>query len=398
VAVSIGRSLGFSLLRVKGLSTAHVDWNGSHSTGTSLRSCAPRFALLYTPHFIVEAFRLDHIEMTVDTKHGTKALSGQRRALVTGAGGFIGGHLVDRLKAEGFWVRGIGRKAQTYRPSAADEFLVLDLRQPEACARAFEGAHFDHVYQLAASMGGMDYIEAAECDIMRDSVRIDVNMIEAAVQAKAGRFFYSSSVCVYRDMLPGENALTEEDAYPAQPDNEYGWEKLYAERLMLAFARRGLLNVRIGRFENTYGPYGAWRGGREKAVSALCRKVAEIPAHGTIDVYGDGTAIRAFTYVADLIDGIRILMESDSSEPTNVGTDEYVSIAQLIEIIADVAEKPFSVRYIPGPTGVTSRNFSKARIQALGYRDHHSLRDGVALTYVWISEQVKALATTPAKN
>lgn len=329
--------------------------------------------------------------MTVDSNNGAPAGSGQRRALVTGAGGFIGGHLVDRLKAEGYWVRGIARQPQTYRPSAADELLVLDLRQPEACAQAFAGVHFDQVYQLAASMGGMDYIEVAECDLMRDSVRIDVNMIEAAVQAKVGRFFYSSSVCVYRDMLAGEAALTEEDAYPANPDNEYGWEKLYAERLMLAFARRGLLDVRIGRFENTYGPYGAWRGGREKAVSALCRKVAEIPDHGTIDVYGDGTAIRAFTYVADLIDGIRLLMESNSSEPTNVGTDEYVSIAELIEIIRDVTKKPFSVRYIPGPTGVVSRNFSKARIQALGYKDRHSLKDGVALTYAWISEQVKAL-------
>ena len=336
--------------------------------------------------------------MTADNQNGATAAPGQRRALVTGAGGFIGGHLVDRLKAEGFWVRGIARQPQTYRQSSADELLVLDLRQPEACTRAFEGVHFDHVYQLAASMGGMDFIEVAECDIMRDSVRIDVNMIEAAVNAKVGRYFYSSSVCVYRDMQAGEAALTEEDAYPAFPDNEYGWEKLYAERLMLAFARRGLLDVRIGRFENTYGPYGAWRGGREKAVSALCRKVAEIPAGGTIEVYGDGTAIRAFTYVADLVDGIRLLMESDSSAPTNVGTDEYVSIAELIEIIREVTGKPFSVRYIPGPLGVVSRNFSKARIQALGYEDRHSLKEGVALTYAWISEQVRALAGSPAEQ
>ena len=336
--------------------------------------------------------------MTADVTNGTPTAPRQRRALVTGAGGFIGGHLVDRLKAEGFWVRGIGRKPQTYRPSSADEFLVLDLRDPAACAHAFEGVELDQVYQLAASMGGMDYIEVAECDIMRDSVRIDVNMIEQAVQAKVGRYFYSSSVCVYRDMLADEDALTEEDAYPANPDNEYGWEKLYAERLMSAYARRGLLDVRIGRFENTYGPYGAWRGGREKAVSALCRKVAEIPDDGTIDVYGDGTAIRAFTYVADLIDGIRILMESDRSEPTNVGTDEYVSIAELIEIIAEVTKKPFSVRYIPGPTGVTSRNFSKARIQALGYKDRHSLKQGVALTYAWISEQVQTLSATTGER
>ena len=335
--------------------------------------------------------------MTSDLLNGRPGTSEQRRALVTGAGGFIGGHMVDRLKSEGFWVRAIGRQPQMYRQSAADEYLVLDLRQPEACVQAFAGVQFDHVYQLAASMGGMDFIEVAECDIMRDSVRIDVNMIEAAVQAKAGRYFYSSSVCVYRDMLPGEDALTEEDAYPAQPDNEYGWEKLYAERMMLAYARRGLLDVRIGRFENTYGPYGAWRGGREKAVSALCRKVAEFAENGTIDVYGDGTAIRAFTNIADLVDGIRILMESSSQQPTNVGTDQYVSIAELIEIIRDVTKKPFSVKYIPGPTGVVSRNFSKARIQALGYRDRYSLRDGVARTYEWISEQVRLNAAASAE-
>jgi nucleoside-diphosphate-sugar epimerase len=313
----------------------------------------------------------------------------QRRALVTGAGGFVGGHVVDRLKAEGFWVRGVGRKPSEFRPSSADEYLCLDLRTPDACQQAFAGERFDQVYQFASSMGGMDYIESAERDIMRDSIRINVNMIEAAANARVGRYFFASSVCVYRDMAPGEDSLTEEDAYPALPDNEYGWEKIYSERLLHVYAKAGLLTGRIGRFENTYGPYSAWQGGREKAVAALCRKVATIPDGGTIEVYGDGTAVRAFTYIDDLVSGIRLLMESDCGEPVNVGTPEYVTIKQLLDIIAQVSRKPFTIKYIPGPTGVRSRNFSKARIEALGYEDRVSLQQGVAITYEWIVSQLE---------
>ena len=241
-----------------------------------------------------------------------------------------------------------------YRVPSADELLHLDLRCPEACEEAFAGVHFDEVYQFAASMGGMDFIESAEIEIMRDSVRINTNMMEAAVRTGVGRYFFASSVCVYRDMEPGEDVLREEDAYPANPGNEYGWEKLYSERALLAYARRGLLDARIGRFENTYGPFGPWRGGREKAPAALCRKVASAPDGGSIEVYGDGSAIRAFTYIDDLVSGIRLLMNSEHAEPVNIGTSEYVTVSHLVDTVVKASGKRLSVRNVPGPVGVRS--------------------------------------------
>ena len=310
-------------------------------------------------------------------------------ALVCGAGGFIGGHLVERLKAEGFWVRGVDRKTPQFRSTAANEYLVLDLTRPEACQEALSGRKFDQVYQLAASMGGMEFISTSECQILNQSVRINVNMIDAAARASVERYFFSSSVCVYRDMAVGESALSEEEAYPALPDNEYGWEKLYSERVLLASGRHYPMKPRIGRFENTYGPFGTWRGGREKAPAAQCRKVAMVADGGEIEAFGDGSAVRAYTYIDDLIGGIRTLVESDLDRPTNIGTSEYTTVVELIAAIEDVSGKRFTVKYVPGPVGVRSRNFSKKRIESLGHRSRTPLREGIRVLYEWIARQVE---------
>jgi nucleoside-diphosphate-sugar epimerase len=311
-----------------------------------------------------------------------------KRALVCGAGGFLGGHLVERLKADGYWVRGVDIKWPEYRPSAANEFLIQDLRDECDSRWALDGG-FDEVYQLAADMGGMGFISTAEAEIMSNNALINANMLDAAAKNGAKRYFFSSSVCVYRDMAVGEPALTEDDAYPAQPDNEYGWEKLYAERMALAYGRKYGMQVRIARFQNTYGPYGTYKGGREKAPAAICRKVAEAPDGGEIEVWGDGTAVRNYTYVRDLVDGIMRLMVSDETRPCNIGSQEYVSVDELVDVVAHVAGKRVRIKHVPGPVGVQSRNFSTARIEALGWRPEVSLRTGIGLTYPWIAEQVR---------
>ena len=317
------------------------------------------------------------------------------KALVCGAGGFIAGHLVSRLKDEGHWVRGVDIKDPEFGASPADEFLRLDLRDPDQCKAALTvDGGFDEVYQLAADMGGMGFIHSAECEIMRNNALINVNMVHAASQAGAGRYFFSSSVCIYRDMEVGEPELTEDDAYPAFPDNEYGWEKLYAERLAQAYGRNTGLVVRIARFQNCYGPQGTWRGGREKAPAAICRKVAEVAgASGAIDVWGDGSAVRSYTYVSDMVDGIVLLTRSDLEGPANIGTSEYVTVGELVSTVAGVAGKEIEPRYIEGPVGVQSRNFSHARIESLGWKAQVSLQEGIALTYPWIQAQVEAAAS-----
>ena len=312
-------------------------------------------------------------------------------ALVCGAGGFIGGHLVQKLKDEGYWVRGVDLKEHEYRETAADEFLVLDLREEVNCIQALtlDDGTFDEVYQLAADMGGMGFIHSAECEIMHNSILINIHMTHHAARLGVPRYFFSSSVCVYRDMQPGEPEMTEAEAIPANPDNEYGWEKLYSERMAQAYERNQGMTVRIARFQNCYGPYGTWTGGREKAPAAICRKVAEVEDGGTIEVWGDGTAVRSYTYVADMVDGIYRLMHSDLQGAVNIGCPEYVTVDELVNTVAEVAGKKINIKHIDGPVGVHSRNFSNERIYSTGWRAKYFLKDGIAENYPWIEEQVK---------
>jgi GDP-D-mannose 3',5'-epimerase len=342
-----------------------------------------------------------------------------KRAVVCGAGGFIASHLVKKLKREGYWVRGVDVKRPEFADTAADEFLLLDLREAEACrlavaadggnregaggngpqerrATAAPVAPIDEVYNLAADMGGMGFIHSAECEIMRNSALVNLNMVHAAASAGVPRYFFSSSVCIYRDMAPGEPPMHEAEAYPALPDNEYGWEKLYAERTALAYGRRYGMQVRIARFQNCYGPEGTWRGGREKAPAAISRKVAEAADGGTIEVWGDGEQERQFIYVDDLVEAIYLLMHSDIAEPANIGNPECTTINGLVDLVADVAGKRIEKKHVEGPVGVRSRNFANDRIYTTGWRPRTSLREGMTTTYRWVEEQVKKGSAVPA--
>ena len=313
-----------------------------------------------------------------------------KRALVCGAGGFIAGHLVKRLKKEGYWVRGVDQKEHEFCESAADEFCVLDLRLQENCRKALtlDDGTFDEVYQLAADMGGMGFIHTAECEIMHNSVLINVYMTDLAASMGVKRYFFSSSVCVYRDMKAGEPEMAEAEAVPANPDNEYGWEKLYSERIAQAYGRHSGMAVRIARFQNCYGPEGTWEGGREKAPAAMCRKVAESGDGGEIEVWGDGTAIRSYTYVDDLVDGIYRLMQSDLEGACNIGCPQYVTVDELVETVCEVAGIKINIKHVDGPVGVQSRNFSNERIYSIGWKPEIFLKEGIERTYPWIAEQV----------
>ena len=315
-----------------------------------------------------------------------------KTVLVCGAGGFIGGHLVKRLKREGYWVRAVDIKEHEFAPTAADEFRLLDLREPENCTAALTlgDGSFDEVYQLAADMGGMGFIHSAECEIMHNSALINIHMTHLASEMGVPRYFFSSSVCVYRDMQPGEPEIAEDEAFPAQPDNEYGWEKLYSERIAMAYERNRGMEVRIARFQNCYGPEGTWTGGREKAPAAISRKVAEVEDGGTIEVWGDGTAIRSYTYVDDMVDGIYMLMHSDLKGAVNIGCPQYVTVDELVHTVAEVAGKEIHIKHVEGPVGVQSRNFSNERIYSIGWQARYFLKDGIALTYPWVEAQVKA--------
>ena len=311
-------------------------------------------------------------------------------ALVCGAGGFIGGHLVKKLKSEGYWVRGVDVKEHEFVPSAADEFLLLDLRDPQNCQRALtlhEGT-FDEVYQLAADMGGMGFISVAECEVLRNNALINIQMAHTAAEMGVHRYFFSSSVCVYPDMEPGAAEMNEDEAIPANPDNEYGWEKLYSERVTQAYGRRCGMQVRIARFQNCYGPEGTWTGGREKAPAAICRKVAEAPDGGTIEVWGTGSAVRSYTYVSDMVEAVYLLMQSDVEGPVNMGSPEYVTVDELVATVIEISGKRIGVKHVDGPVGVLSRNFSNDRIYSLGWQAQVSLREGIGQTYRWIEGKV----------
>jgi nucleoside-diphosphate-sugar epimerase len=314
-----------------------------------------------------------------------------KKALVCGAGGFIAGHLAKRLKKEGYWVRGVDIKEHEFSTSAADEFLILDLREKKNCETALflEFGVFDEIYQLAADMGGMGFIHSAECEIMHNSALINIYMTHAAAKKGVKRYLFSSSVCIYRDMKPGESEMKEEEAIPAQPDNEYGWEKLYAERLAQAYGRHHGMAIRIARLQNCYGPEGTWTGGREKAPAAICRKVAEAEDGARVEIWGDGTAIRSYTYVDDMVDGIFKLMQSEIEGAVNIGCPQYVTVDELARTITEVAGKKVQIKHVDGPVGVQSRNFSNEKIYSIGWKPKVFLREGIELTYPWIEEQVK---------
>ncbi len=316
-----------------------------------------------------------------------------KTAIVCGAGGFIGGHLVKRLKEEGYWVRGVDMKEHEFGMHYADDFVLGDLRDPRLCASLFDRA-VDEVYQLAADMGGAGYLFTGEHDavVMHNSATINLNMVEAARLAKAGKVFYSSSACMYPEynqMNPDNPKCSEDSAYPAMPDSEYGWEKLFSERLYLSYQRNWNMEVRIARFHNIFGPQGTWRGGREKAPAALCRKVAGADNPGEIEIWGDGLQTRSFLYIDECIEGVRRLMESDFSGPVNIGSEEMVTINALAELIADIAGKDIRLRYVDGPQGVRGRNSDNSLIfEKLGWKPTQSLRSGLEKTYAWIAEQV----------
>lgn len=321
------------------------------------------------------------------------------RAVVTGAGGFIGHHLVKYLKAEGYWVRGVDLKEPEFEPSVADEFEIADLREWEGCLKATR--EVDEVYQLAADMGGIGYITAYHADVARNNVLINAHMLRSAHENGASRYFFSSSACVYpmyRQRSPDVTPLREEDAMPAEPEEGYGWEKLYAEKLCQYYEEEGRLRTRVARFHNIYGPLGSYEGGREKAPAAICRKVALAPDGGDIEVWGDGSQTRSFTYVDDCVEGIHRIMRSEHAAPLNLGSDRLVTVDELVDLICEAAGKRLTKRHDPGkPQGVRGRNSdnSMAR-QVLGWEPSTPLEVGLAATYRWIAGELMRTGRIPA--
>jgi GDP-D-mannose 3', 5'-epimerase len=316
-----------------------------------------------------------------------------KQALVCGAGGFIGSHMVKRLKEEGYWVRGVDLKFPDFAETRADDFVAGDLRDQSLC-KAVVDRKFDEVYQFAADMGGAGYIFTGEHDanVMHNSASINLNMVETCHRRNIKRVFYSSSACIYpayNQQEPDHPNCAEPSAYPAAPDSDYGWEKLFSERLYLAFNRNFAMECRIARYHNIFGPDGTWRGGREKAPAALCRKVAEARSGGTIEIWGDGLQTRSFLYIDECIEGTLRLARSPHSGPLNIGSEEMVTINQLATMTMEIAGKKLHLKHIPGPLGVRGRNSDNTLIAStLGWAPSQALRVGLEKTYTWIEAQV----------
>jgi GDP-D-mannose 3',5'-epimerase len=317
----------------------------------------------------------------------------RKNALVCGAGGFIGGHIVQRLKSEGFWVRGVDLKFSEYIESEADDFAVGDLRDQTFC-RSVIDRPFTEVYQLAADMGGAGYIFTGEhdADVMHNSALINLNVLDACHKRRAERIFYSSSACMYpahNQNDPSNPLCSEDSAYPAAPDSEYGWEKLFSERLYLAYRKNYGVKTFVARYHNIFGPYGTWTGGREKAPAAICRKIAAATSGSEIEVWGDGEQTRSFLYVDECVEGTTRLIRSDFNGPVNIGSEEMVTINQLVDLVAEIAGKRIIKKHVAGPLGVRGRNSDNRLIrQRLLWAPSMPLRLGLEVTYAWIEAQL----------
>ncbi|MFT4600863.1 MAG: GDP-D-mannose 3',5'-epimerase [Arenicella sp.] len=317
------------------------------------------------------------------------------KALILGAGGFIGHHLVKRLKNDGYFVKGVDIKMPEFEETMADDFIQGDLRDFNFCKQLIT-SDFDEVYQLAADMGGAGYLFSGnhDFDVMNNSAKINLNVSQCAVDQKIGKVFFSSSACIYpieNQLDPNNPNCIESSAYPANPDSEYGWEKLFSERIYLAANRNYNLDVRIARFHNVYGPLGAWNSGKEKVPAAICRKVAQLDSGGSIEIWGDGCQTRSFLFIDDCINGILKFMQSDFIGPVNIGSEEMVSINQLAKVVLNIADKEGSINHIDGPIGVNGRTSDNKLVrEKVQWEPEISLKEGIGKTYAWIFSQLES--------